>query len=52
MVSSDLRTTLVFIWAKILALDGSCQVGLCVGGAHGGVVGAEDRVLVVGAGKK
>jgi hypothetical protein len=25
--SSDLRTTLVFIWAKILALDRSCQVG-------------------------
>lgn len=24
--SSDLRTTLVFIWAKILALDRSCQV--------------------------
>lgn len=24
--SSDLRTTLVFIWAKILALDTSCQV--------------------------
>jgi hypothetical protein len=24
--SQDLRTTLVFIWAKILALDKSCQV--------------------------
>lgn len=28
--SSDLRSTLVFIWAKILALDKSCQVGVCV----------------------
>ena len=25
--SSDLRSTLVFIWCKILALDRSCQVG-------------------------
>ncbi len=25
--SSDLRSTLVFIWAKVLALDRSCQVG-------------------------
>ena len=25
--AADLRTTLVFIWAKILALDRSCQVG-------------------------
>ncbi len=25
--SSDLRSTLVFIWAKVLALDKSCQVG-------------------------
>lgn len=25
--SSDLRSTLVFIWAKILALDKTCQVG-------------------------
>ena len=24
--AADLRTTLVFIWAKILALDASCQV--------------------------
>jgi hypothetical protein len=31
--SSDLRTTLVFIWAKILALDRSCQVR---GGGEGG----------------
>ena len=29
--SPDLRSTLVFIWAKILALDRSCQVGsVCV----------------------
>ena len=26
--AADLRTTLVFIWAKILALDASCQAPL------------------------
>ena len=26
--ASDLRTTLILIWTKILALDKSCQVGL------------------------
>lgn len=29
--SSDLRNTLVFIWAKILALDRSCQARACGG---------------------
>ena len=35
--SSDLRSTLVFIWCKILALDRSCQVGR--GGLPGGMRG-------------
>jgi regulator-associated protein of mTOR len=29
-ISVDLRPTLVFIWCKILALDLSCQVCVCV----------------------
>lgn len=32
--SSDLRTTLVFIWAKILALDRSCQADLVKDNGH------------------
>lgn len=32
--SSDLRTTLVFIWAKILALDRSCQADLVKDSGH------------------
>ncbi|GLI58486.1 hypothetical protein VaNZ11_000217 [Volvox africanus] len=32
--SSDLRSTLVFIWAKVLALDRSCQVDLVKDSGH------------------
>ncbi|KAG2445405.1 hypothetical protein HXX76_000027 [Chlamydomonas incerta] len=32
--SSDLRSTLVFIWAKVLALDRSCQVDLVKDAGH------------------
>lgn len=32
--SNDLRTTLVFIWAKILALDKSCQADLVKDSGH------------------
>ncbi|MEW5306106.1 MAG: hypothetical protein WDW36_008599 [Sanguina aurantia] len=32
--SSDLRSTLVFIWAKILALDKTCQVDLVKDAGH------------------
>ena len=37
--SSDLRSTLVFIWCKILALDRSCQVGWGMGGGGACQVG-------------
>ncbi|KAF1787929.1 Armadillo-type fold [Phytophthora cactorum] len=43
--ASELRQVLVFIWAKILALDSSCQVDLSAYSAANSMMPAEQKVM-------